>query len=82
MVAPPVVRRASVGAIILSASLMTAAAADAQRAWAPPVSLTPAQQQSKQPQLAMDGSGNAVATWIREQGSGPTSRVTQGARRR
>jgi len=80
MVAPPVVRRASVGAIILSASLMTAAAADAQRAWAPPVSLTPAQQQSKQPQLAMDGSGNAVATWIREQGSGPTSRVTQGAR--
>ena len=28
----------------------------------------------------MDSSGNAVATWIREQGSGPTSRVTQGAR--
>ena len=55
-------------------------AAAAQRAWAPPVTLTPAQQPSKQPQLAMDGSGNAVATGFAEQGSGPTSRVTQGAR--
>ena len=73
-------REAWVRGPIVLACLLIADAAAAQRAWAPPVILTAADQDAAQPELAMDGGGNAVATWIRRQASGPTSRLTQAAR--
>ena len=58
-------------ALMVSGLLLLAQAVDAQqqaRDWTPPETLTPATQQSKLPQLAMDGSGNALVTWLGEQG--------------
>jgi len=71
-------RAGTLRTLLVSSSLLVAHAAGAQpRAWSPPETLTPPGQQSPRPQLAMDGSGNALVTWIREQGA---SRQTQSAR--
>jgi Fibronectin type III domain len=67
-------------ALIAGGCMFLADAASAQRVWTTPVTITPALQQSTLPQLAMDGSGNAVATWIGGQVSGPTLRITRAAR--
>lgn len=74
------IREAWVCAAILLAGLSMADAAFAQRVWDPPVTISAADQQAGPPALAMDGRGYAVATWIRQQASGPTSRTTQAAR--
>ena len=66
--------------LLAAASLLVPHVAHAQRSWSPPVAVTPSGQPSKLPRLAMDGNGNAVATWIREQASGATARQTQAAR--
>jgi len=66
--------------LLAAVSLLLPHAAHAQRSWSPPVAVTPSGQPSKLPRLAMDGNGNAVATWIREQASGATARQTQAAR--
>lgn len=73
-------REAWMRATIVLACLLVADAAAAQRVWDPPVTISTADQPSVQPELAMDGGGNAVATWIRQQSAGPVSRATQGAR--
>jgi hypothetical protein len=66
--------------LLAAASLLMPQVATAQRAWSPPVTVTPSGLPSKLPRLAMDGNGNAVATWIREEASGTTARQTQAAR--
>ena len=73
-------RAVSLHVLLAAASLLVPHVATAQRAWSPPVAVTPSDQPSKSPRLAMDDSGNAVATWIREQASGATARQTQAAR--
>jgi hypothetical protein len=74
-------RRAVIVHVLLAAaSLLVPQVATAQRSWSPPVTVTPDDQASKQPRLAIDGNGNAVSTWIREQASGATARQTQAAR--
>lgn len=74
------IREAWVCATILLAGLLVADAAFAQRVWDPPVTISPADQHAGLPALAMDGRGYAVATWIRAQASGTTTRTTQAAR--
>jgi len=77
---PAFALRASWCAVLVLGCLLVPDAAHAQRSWSPPVSVTPVGQPSRLPRLAMDGNGNAVATWIREQASGTTARQTQAAR--
>ena len=66
--------------LLATASLLMPQVAHAQSSWTPPVAVTPAGQPSTLPRLTMDGNGNAVATWIREQSSGATARQTQAGR--
>ena len=73
-------RAASLHVLLAAASLLVPQVATAQRSWSPPITVTPSGQPSKQPRLAIDGNGNAVATWIREQASGATVRQTRAAR--
>lgn len=73
------IREAWVCATFLLAGLLMADAAFAQRVWDPPVTVSPADQHAGPPALAMDGRGHAVATWIRAQASGTTTRTTQAA---
>jgi hypothetical protein len=74
----PISRRAAgVRAVLLVGCLLVAHAATAQRTWTPPETLTPATQTVRRPQLAIDGVGNALATWSRDDG---TTRQAQAAR--
>jgi hypothetical protein len=77
MVLPFTSRAGSLRALIVAGCLLVAHGADAQRAWTPPETLTPPGQQSPRPQIAIDGNGNALVTWIREQGA---TRQAQAAR--
>jgi hypothetical protein len=70
----------SLHVLLAVASLLVPRVATAQRSWSPPVTVTPGDQPSTVPRLAMDGNGAAVATWIREQASGTSERQTQAAR--
>ena len=73
-------RAVTLHVLLAVASLLVPRVATAQRSWSPPVTVTPGDQPSKAPRLAMDGSGTALATWIAEQAAGATARQTRAAR--
>lgn len=73
-------RSRSVRFALTVACLVVTNQAMAQRAWSPPVVVSASGQPSRSPRLAMDGSGNSITTWIREQASGPVTRQAQAAR--
>jgi len=81
MVHPFTRRRGGQRALLVAGCLLlphaVAAQQPPQRSWTAPQTLTPPTQQSPRPQVAIDGGGNALVTWIREQAG---SRQAQASR--